>query len=128
MTRKPVRSFSSAGKLSPKLVAAAVAAVGAVVVTAGVAAREGTSADAGEALQAAKKILHAAGAYAASSAQAGCPTITELIDARKLDDDARTEDAWGNRYRIVCDGPEPRVVSTGPDGRLGTADDLRFTR
>lgn len=128
MTRTPVRSFSSASKLPARLVAGAVAVVAAVAVTAGVAAHEGKSAEVGEAAQAAKRILHAADTYAVSSAQAGCPTITELIEAQKLDDDARTDDAWGNRFRIVCDASGPRVVSAGPDGRLGTTDDLRFTR
>jgi hypothetical protein len=107
---------------------AVIAVVGAVAVTAAVAARGRTNAEAGEATQAAKKILHAAGAYAAASAQTGCPTITELIEAHTLDGHARVEDAWGNRFRIVCDASEPRVLSAGPDGRMGTRDDLRFTR
>lgn len=128
MTRQSVRSFSSAGKLSPRLVGAAIAIVGGVAVTAAVAAHGRTNAEAGQATQAAKKILYAAGAYAAASAQAGCPTITELMEAHSLDDDARVEDAWGNRYRIVCDAAGTRVVSAGPDGRSGTKDDVRFTR
>lgn len=98
------------------------------MVTAGVAARESKSAATGEATQAAKKILRAAGAYGASSAQAGCPTITELMEARQLEQGARTEDAWGNRFRIVCDAAETRVISAGPDGRMGTSDDLRFAQ
>jgi hypothetical protein len=128
MTRQAVRTFSSAGKLSPRLVGGAVALVGAIAVTAAVAAHGRTNAEAGQATQAAKKILQAASVYAAASAQAGCPTITELIEAQSLDDDARVEDAWGNRFRIACEGAEPRVISAGPDGRLGTGDDLRFPR
>jgi len=128
MARQSVRSFSSARKLSPRFFGAAVAVVGAVAVTAAVAARGHTNAEAGQATQAAKKILHAADAYAAASASAGCPTITELIEAHRLDDDARVEDAWGNRFRIACDAKGLRVLSAGPDGRLGTEDDLRFTR
>jgi hypothetical protein len=128
MARQSVRSFSSAGRLSPRLVGTVVAIVGAVAVTAAVAARGRTNAEAGQAAQAAKKILYAAGAYAAASAQAGCPTITELMEAHSLDDDARVEDAWGNRYRIVCDDSGARVISSGPDGRPGTKDDVRFTR
>ena len=128
MVRQPVRSFSSARKLSPRLVAGAVVAIAAICVTAAFAAHESTNAEAGEAAQAAKKILHAAGTYAVSSAQAGCPTISELVDADKLDESARTEDAWGNRFRIACDDKGPRVLSAGPDGRMGTSDDVSFTR
>ena len=53
----------------------------------------------------------------------GCPSLSQLVYEKYLDDDARTDDPWGNRYRILCND-QPRVVSEGPDGRLGTADDF----
>ena len=53
------------------------------------------------------------------------PTVME--DGR-LDADARTDDAWGNRFRIICDGPRTTVRSAGPDGRAGTPDDLKVVR
>jgi hypothetical protein len=128
MAPRPVRTFASEAKVSPKIVLGAVAAALGVVVTAGVAAHANTNAEEGEAAQAAKKILHAANTYSASSAQPGCPTITELVETRALEESARTEDAWGNRFRIVCDGANPRVVSAGPDGHVGTRDDVRFAQ
>lgn len=106
----------------------AISLIAAVAVTAGVAAHAGTGAEQDHAAQAAKKILHAADAYAVGSAQAGCPTISELVEAKSLGEADRVEDAWGNRFRIVCDDSGPRVVSVGPDGHLGTADDVRFSR
>ncbi len=33
-------------------------------------------------------------------------------------------DPWGNRYVIACDERDAIVISPGPDGRLGTADDI----
>jgi NAD(P)H-dependent flavin oxidoreductase YrpB (nitropropane dioxygenase family) len=125
---KPVRTFSPTRKLTAKWAVGGVAVIGAVAVTVGVAAHAGTDAEEDHAAQAAKKILHAADTYAASSAQAGCPTISELIESRALEESSRMEDAWGNRFRIVCSESGPRVVSAGRDGQMGTKDDLRFSR
>lgn len=127
MASRAQRTFSTAGKFSSKTAVGLLLAAAALVVAVGVAAHASTNAEADRAAQAARKILHAADTYAAGSAQAGCPTISELIESRTLDDADRTEDAWGNRFRIVCEGAAPRVVSAGPDGHLGTADDVRFT-
>lgn len=127
MASRPVRTFAPAHGLSPKAAVLAVAAAVAIAGTLGFAARANTNAERDHAAEAARKIMHAADAYAASSAQAGCPTISELLESRALDETARTEDAWGNRFRIVCDGAGTRIVSGGPDGRLGTSDDIRFT-
>jgi len=126
MAVRSPRTFSAASKWSSKTAVGVLAAAAALVVAVGVAAHASTTAEADQAGQAARKILHAADAYSAGSAQAGCPTISELIESRALDDADRTEDAWGNRFRIVCDGPAPRVVSAGPDGHMGTADDVRM--
>jgi len=123
-----MRTFVPTRRLSPKAVLGAVALVTAVVITAGVAARATTNAEEGHAAEAAKKILHAAKAYAAASSQAGCPTLSELVESRALAESARVEDAWGNRYRIVCDDASTTVVSSGPDGHMGTRDDVRFAQ
>ncbi len=36
----------------------------------------------------------------------------------------RTLDAWDHPFEIVCDGDDVRVISAGPDGALGTHDDV----
>jgi general secretion pathway protein G len=128
MAPRPVRKFSPSGKVTSKAVIAAVAVIGAVAVTAGVAAHAGTNAEEDQAVRAAKKIQQAADTYAVGSAQAGCPTLSELIDSRTLDESSRVEDAWGNRFRIVCSESGPHVVSAGRDGHMGTTDDVRFSR
>jgi hypothetical protein len=36
-----------------------------------------------------------------------------------------SQDAWGREYRLRADGDQVAVISAGPDGTYGTADDLR---
>ncbi len=59
------------------------------------------------------------------SDNSGCPTTQELVDNRFLDKDARTVDAWGNAFQLECDGEDITVTSGGPDGEMGTEDDLK---
>ncbi|HTA91963.1 MAG TPA: hypothetical protein VK745_20430 [Polyangiaceae bacterium] len=58
----------------------------------------------------------------------GCPTLTELAEERFLSEDARQDDAWGNRFHVRCDDDQIVVSSAGPDGVLNTADDIRVPR
>lgn len=50
----------------------------------------------------------------------GCPSIDQLGLSRG----ARSKDAWDHDFIIRCDGDEPSVASTGPDGEQGTEDDI----
>jgi hypothetical protein len=54
----------------------------------------------------------------------GCPTISQLIQDRRLEKTARADDPWGHRYQIQCDSDELRVHSLGLDGKPNTADDI----
>lgn len=58
----------------------------------------------------------------------GCPTLSSLEEDRLLARNAREDDAWGNRFRVRCDGDALLVTSAGPDGKENTADDLRLPR
>ena len=53
-----------------------------------------------------------------------CPSLKELIDGKKLDPN-RTNDPWGNPYRVACEDGDPHGLSVGRDGVAGTADDIR---
>jgi general secretion pathway protein G len=53
-----------------------------------------------------------------------CPTVQELVEARKLDG-KRVKDPWGSRYAVGCDDEEIHGTSLGRDKRLGTPDDVR---
>jgi general secretion pathway protein G len=55
----------------------------------------------------------------------GCPTLSQLMQDKRLTRDARTDDPWGGRFRIECGSAEVVVVSAGRDGKLGTDDDIR---
>jgi prepilin-type N-terminal cleavage/methylation domain-containing protein len=55
----------------------------------------------------------------------GCPSVAELVRAKKLSSAGRTTDPWGHEFVIDCDGDEPSVRSPGPDGQLETEDDVR---
>jgi hypothetical protein len=58
----------------------------------------------------------------------GCPTLTELAEERFLAQDARQDDAWGNRFHVRCEDDQLVVTSAGPDGVPNNADDLRVPR
>jgi len=53
-----------------------------------------------------------------------CPTMEELVEARVIDRSRSQTDAWGNAFSIQCEGGEVYVVSAGPDGDMGTDDDV----
>ena len=53
-----------------------------------------------------------------------CPTMENLV-GEYLNRSARTEDAWGNAFQIECSGNEITVRSAGPDGQMGTEDDIQ---
>ncbi len=123
MKQASVRSFSNTGKISRGALffGGALAALGAV--TAVVVAHAGTKDDRAAAVDTGRQVLAAVASWQTENAD-GCPTITQLMEDGRLDRDARTDDPWGNRYRIVCDGLHAAVRSAGPDRRPGTADDL----
>lgn len=60
----------------------------------------------------------------------GCPTVDDLVNARKLEK-GKTNDPWGTPFVVECkEGDEIRVISAGKDKRAGSADDVssEFTK
>ena len=53
-----------------------------------------------------------------------CPTVQDLVDAKMLHL-FHSEDPWGSRYHVLCDGDEIHGFSPGPDGKPSTPDDVR---
>lgn len=53
-----------------------------------------------------------------------CPTVEDLVESDTLDRTTRTTDAWENEFTIECDGNDIYVVSAGPDGQMGSEDDI----
>ena len=62
-------------------------------------------------------------------ADSTCPTLDRLVTERFIDG-SKTSDPWGHQLAVACDGGEVAVSSAGPDGELGTGDDIssRATR
>ncbi len=63
--------------------------------------------------------------YFAQDPGADCPTVSDLVEADILNSSTRTTDPWNNDFVIECDGDEITVISGGPDGDVGTEDDVR---
>ncbi|HEX7672400.1 MAG TPA: hypothetical protein VF395_22555 [Polyangiaceae bacterium] len=121
------RSFTSAGRISRRTLTVVAVLAGVTALTAVVVAHTEAGEAPGVAVDAARQVLAATEAWQTEHGD-GCPTLSELVEDGRLDSDARTDDAWGNRFRIICDGPRTTVRSAGPDGRAGTPDDLKVER
>jgi len=87
------------------------------------AARDGQSSSRADAAE----IQAAATSFRAQHA-GGCPTLSSLKEDQLLRRSTRSDDAWGNRFRINCDGSEVSVTSAGPDGKPNNADDISSSR
>ena len=72
----------------------------------------------------AQAVQSAAVLYLGQEAGAGCPTVEDLVTAGILASSRRTTDAWDNDFAIECEGTDVFVVSAGPDGDMGTEDDI----
>ncbi|HVW27521.1 MAG TPA: hypothetical protein VHC69_19285 [Polyangiaceae bacterium] len=117
------RSFSSAGKVSRRALTLGAAVTTLAAATVAILARAGTVDAATLSDEAGRHVLAAVEAWQ-SEKPAGCPSLTALADSGYLPGDARTDDAWGTRFRIACSGSSATVRSAGPDGRFGTNDDV----
>ncbi|HEY8428331.1 MAG TPA: type II secretion system protein [Sandaracinaceae bacterium] len=67
----------------------------------------------------------AAEMYLADSPGNDCPSVEDLVEGGFLNRNTRTTDAWDNEFSIECDGTDVIVTSAGPDGQMGTEDDIR---
>ena len=76
--------------------------------------------------RAASQILNAASDYVAAEGT-GCPTVSSLKRDEFLESKAVTSDAWGARFRILCQDGEIVVHSAGADAK-NSGDDVRVTR
>ena len=73
----------------------------------------------------AQSVRSAVEMYFAQNPSAACPTVDQLVAERILSARMRTVDPWGNRFTIACVGEDITVVSGGPDGTMGTEDDIQ---
>lgn len=126
MTKQRARTFSSFGKVSRTTVIVGAGFAALLAASAVVVSYAGAEEMPGQSVDAARQLLSAAEGWQSEHAE-GCPTISQLVEDGKLSASDRTDDAWGNRFRIVCDGASTSVRSAGPDRRPGTADDMNVS-
>jgi hypothetical protein len=127
MTTSRPRTFSSTGKISRGALLFGAALVALSAVTAVVVAQAGTVNPAIATGDAGRRVLGAVEAWQSENPE-GCPSITGLAASGYLSSDARTDDFWGTRFRIVCTTGAATVRSAGPDSHFGTKDDLVIGR
>ena len=64
-------------------------------------------------------------AYIMDNPGSDCPSIEDLVEGSYVDRGRRTTDAWDRAFVIECEGEEVTVISPGPDGEMGTEDDIQ---
>lgn len=62
--------------------------------------------------------------WQATSNETSCPTISQLVQEKHLDSASNTQDPWGQPFQLTCTEDEVFVLSTGPDKKKGTKDDI----
>jgi general secretion pathway protein G len=72
----------------------------------------------------ARTIRMAVQQWQAANNETSCPTVSQLIQDKQLDTGQNTNDPWGNAYSLGCTDDEVTVISSGPDKKKGTKDDI----
>ena len=124
MNRKRARSRG----VTPVAAALAVFALGVGVSGAWWLQSVGVGRDAEVSSRAAAAVIQDAAKSFRAQHTEGCPTLSSLEEDRFLARNAREDDAWGNRFRVLCEGDELKVTAAGPDGKPNTKDDIRIPR
>ncbi|HJK97505.1 MAG TPA: prepilin-type N-terminal cleavage/methylation domain-containing protein [Polyangiaceae bacterium LLY-WYZ-14_1] len=72
----------------------------------------------------AQALRSAAVMFIAENPGGDCPTVEDLVDGSYVDRGKRTTDAWDREFMIECEGDDVFIMSSGPDGEMGTEDDI----
>ena len=73
----------------------------------------------------AQSVRSAATMYISENPGGDCPAMEDLTGGGFIDSSRRTADAWDNDFAVDCDGDDVIVISAGPDGQMGTEDDIQ---
>jgi len=60
--------------------------------------------------------------------EVSCPTVSQLIQEKELDSANSTDDLWAQAYILQCTDDDVVVMSSGPDKKRGTPDDIRVPK
>jgi type II secretory pathway pseudopilin PulG len=66
--------------------------------------------------------------WQSTSNETSCPTIAQLVQEKHLDSGSTTVDPWGQQFQLTCSEDEVFVLSTGPDKKKGTKDDIQIPK
>jgi general secretion pathway protein G len=55
-----------------------------------------------------------------------CPTPQRLKTEKQMSAGSSLNDPWGAPWKITCEGESTTVISSGPDKKEGTPDDIHF--
>jgi general secretion pathway protein G len=66
--------------------------------------------------------------WQAANNETTCPTISQLVQEKHLDPGQNTNDPWGQAYALVCSDDEVTVISSGPDKKKGSKDDIAIPK
>ena len=72
------------------------------------------------------KALHAATEAWRANHGMDCVTPQRMKDEKELNASSDINDPWGMPYKIQCEDDATTIVSSGPDKKEGTQDDIRF--
>ena len=73
----------------------------------------------------AQSIRGAVEMYLAQNPSGDCPSVEDLVEERVLSANTRSRDPWDNDFSVECEGEDITVISAGPDGQMGTEDDVQ---
>lgn len=73
----------------------------------------------------AQSVRSAAVMYVSENSGGDCPAVEDLTEGGYLDRSRRSTDAWDHPFMVECEGDDILVVSGGPDGEMGTEDDIQ---
>jgi general secretion pathway protein G len=76
----------------------------------------------------ARVIRTAVQSWQASSNETSCPTISQLVQDKQIDPGTSSNDPWGQAYTLTCTDDEVTIISSGPDKKKGTKDDIRMPK
>lgn len=66
--------------------------------------------------------------WQATTNETSCPTVSQLVQEKHIDSGSSAQDPWGQAFVLTCSEDEVFVVSTGPDKKKGTKDDIQVPK
>lgn len=72
----------------------------------------------------AQNLFHVVEAWRTMHSSSECPSLDHLLEANLISEASNVEDPWGERYSIACNDARVKVLSSGPDRKPDTDDDI----